>query len=704
MSIDSRAKHQYAKAFGNWEIGNRIGHGSQGKSIVYKITKSNYTYEEDGALKIMNIMEQTGDYSQLSDDLKEMYDKKCLAAEKRAETEIQTMYQLKNNDHIVSCLDHRFERWEDEDSYGEDLLIRMDLYESIGKNMGQRIQYEESEIIRIGKDICIALIACHETGILHRDIKPDNIFKSANGNYLLGDFGVARMTEHTLHAETMIGSYPYAAPEQMGRSGASGYDERIDIYGLGLTLYELANEGRRPFAASEVENDTIEYMLRRLSGEKLPRPSGVGDALAQVILRACAYNPQDRYPSANVLYQALDVISTEGETASALAQLASIEETLPAQAPSLPPQNSPDLEETLLAESNMEEVLTIPAETGLTAVTEPSPKPRKKKIKGLIFAASVLAIACITVFLLSMRKSVVPDFCYVSKRHALKLAGENDLQIKWEKDYSSKIEKGRVIKQSVKSGEKIKRNSTITLVLSKGKKLSVVSDFTNKTWEEAQAEAEKIHVKLSKKEEGSLTVESGRVILQSIQPGSEVEENSTIELVVSVGPHQVSVPQLVGLTEADAMQLCAKNGLEYKKIDQYGTSVDPGKIMAQHVDAGKMVLIGTCIEVDVCIGAPPPSKQEVSEPKEETASSHTVVSKPTPAAAPAPSAEPTPAPSPEPASIEEPAPVSEPAASEEPFPVAEPTLEPEEPSAPVEPSEPEETSETDTSGSQMAEE
>ena len=106
MSIDSRAKHQYAKAFGNWEIGNRIGHGSQGKSIVYKITKSNYTYKENGALKIMNIMEQTGDYNQLSDDLKEMYDKKCLAAEKHAETEIQTMYQLKNNDHIVSCLDH----------------------------------------------------------------------------------------------------------------------------------------------------------------------------------------------------------------------------------------------------------------------------------------------------------------------------------------------------------------------------------------------------------------------------------------------------------------------------------------------------------------------------------------------------------------------------------------------------------------------
>lgn len=568
VSIDLRAKQQYKQQFDDWKIQNRIGHGSQGKSIVYKITKSNYTYQEDGALKIMNIMEQTGNYQQLPPDLKQLYDQKCIAAEKRAETEIQTMYQLKTNDHIVSCLDHRFAHWEEEDSYGEDLLIRMDLYESIRTHNGIHISYEEPEIIRLGKDICLALIACHGKGILHRDIKPDNIFKSENGRYLLGDFGVARITEHTLHAETMIGSYPYAAPEQLGAPGATGYDARIDIYGLGLTLYELANDGLRPFVTSELENDAIDPMLKRLAGEPLPTPSGVSDALAAVILKACAYHPQDRFSSAKAFYRALDTVSD--------------------------PEHA----------SHSNEAFPVPQKEDLKPHPQKNRRPSLKK-KGILLVASFATLACLSLFLLSMRRSVVPDFCYVSKRHAQKLAGESNLQIKWGKDYSGKIEKGRVIKQSVKSGTKVKRGSTITLILSKGKKMTVVPDFSNKTWEEAQAEAQALHIKLSKKEEGSMTIEAGQVILQSIQSGSKIEENSNVELVVSLGPQQVAVPQLVGLTEEEAMQLCAKNGFGYKKIDQYGTSVDRGKILEQHIPAGEMVLKGTCIEVEVCVGAAP---------------------------------------------------------------------------------------------------
>ncbi|MGN0483645.1 MAG: PASTA domain-containing protein [Lachnospiraceae bacterium] len=639
MSIDFRTEQQYKEVFGDWKIGKKIGHGSQGKSVVYGIKKSNYTFEETGAVKVMNIMEQTGAYRHMPGPLKEEYEKKCREAEKRAETELRTMYQLKGNPHIVSCLDHQFRKWEDEDTYGEDLLIRMDLYQSIRKHQGKRNVYTEKEIVQIGKDICMALMDCHKKGILHRDIKPDNIFIDENGMYLLGDFGVARITQNTLTAETQTGSYPYAAPEQMGAFGIVEYDQKIDIYGLGLTLYELANHGCRPFAATEIENNDTALIFKRLSGEKLPKPKGVGKELCDVILKACEYKPQDRYQSAEEFYQALEAVSAK--EASFL-----------------------NLDETVLAQKNFREVR--------------QPKKQKKtgQLMGIIMV--LILLAGMAVYLSFPNKTKVPDFSTFSQEQAEKLAKEHALTISWEKEYSDQVKKGIVIKQNVKAGEMVKQNTTIKLVLSKGKKLVAVSDFTNMTWEEAVQEADKLHIKVTKKEEESATVEVGRVISQSVKVGKKVKKDSTVELAISVGQQPVSVPQLVGLYEADAIQACATCGLQYQKIDTYGEAEDAGKVIQQNIAAGEMVAKGTCIVVKVCVGA-----KETSDGKNTSKSNHTdstVTPEPAPEPAPTPTSEP--APTSAPASEPEPAPVSEPdEASQPPEPVE--TIDPAESTKPA---------------------
>ena len=165
--------------------------------------------------------------------------------------------------------------------------------------------FSEKEIIKIGCDICKALILCHSKGIIHRDIKPDNIFYSRDGNFKLGDFGISKSLADPIHgyAGTGIGTFAYLPAEQL----KGKYNKLVDIYSLGLVLYELSNRNRLPFAQSR--DTTDQEVIKRLSGESLPVPSEASPELAKVILKACAFHPKDRYASAEEFLAALEGIS-----------------------------------------------------------------------------------------------------------------------------------------------------------------------------------------------------------------------------------------------------------------------------------------------------------------------------------------------------------------------------------------------------------
>ena len=170
------------------------------------------------------------------------------------------------------------------------------------------------ELIRLGKDICKALILCEARHIIHRDIKPENILISKFGDYKLGDFGVARVQDHTTNA-TKMGTHGYAAPEvEHGQK----YGKEADIYSLGITLYWLLNNRRMPFLNADEPVTAMknqEALRRRYEGEKLPAPKNGSQKLKQIVLKACAYRPVDRYRSAQELYDALAELS-DAHTAS----------------------------------------------------------------------------------------------------------------------------------------------------------------------------------------------------------------------------------------------------------------------------------------------------------------------------------------------------------------------------------------------------
>ncbi len=303
MSTESRGS-KYGGIFGNWRAEKLLGTGSGGKSAVFSICRNNGGWMEYNAMKVVCIGQARG--TRQGGESAEIRRRK-----QQAEQRLRCIEQLRNTPNLADCLDHRFVSWQDADSFGTDLLIRTERLPSLRSRMRSTGVLEETEILRVGRDICRALAVCHDTKLLHGNIKPENIFLSFDGSCKLGDFSLSG----SLDDQPSPGIRPYLAPEQL----SGQYDERSDIFCLGLVLYELANGNRLPFADAGCVRES--QVRQRLSGEIFPIPQGISPALAHVILTACAYLPRNRYKSALEMLDALERLPDRDDRALAQARL-----------------------------------------------------------------------------------------------------------------------------------------------------------------------------------------------------------------------------------------------------------------------------------------------------------------------------------------------------------------------------------------------
>ena len=226
--------------FRGWTVVRKIGHGSFGN--VYEIRRDRYGLTERSAMKVITIPQDPDEIQAYLRDgyapetLRNMYD----GSRASVLAEYQMMAKLKDCPNIVRCED--IEIVMDPDEIGSTIYIRMELLTPI-REYDKLQSYSEKETIKLCSDICNLLTRCEAEGIVHRDIKPGNIMVSDQGDYKLGDFGIARSMDHTTMA-TMIGTMNYMAPEvYLGRK----YGHTADIYSLGLVLYWLMNNRRMPF-------------------------------------------------------------------------------------------------------------------------------------------------------------------------------------------------------------------------------------------------------------------------------------------------------------------------------------------------------------------------------------------------------------------------------------------------------------------------
>ena len=287
-----------------WEIVKYLGGGAYG--VVYEIERNISGIQEKAALKIVS---RPKDNSEIESYYDNGYDEASIISSYESEIrnyikEYKVMKELQGQSNIVSCDD--FKVVPHENGIGADIFIRMELLTSLAQVLRKK-KLSEQEIIKLGKDISHALILCESKNIIHRDIKPANIMVSQFGDYKLGDFGVSKIMDHTTYA-TKMGTQEYQAPEVVHMEK---YGHTADIYSLGITLYWLLNNRRMPFIdangkiTAELKDEAMD---KRYRGEKLPAPKNGSDELKRIVLKACAYRPENRYASAQEMYDALDKI------------------------------------------------------------------------------------------------------------------------------------------------------------------------------------------------------------------------------------------------------------------------------------------------------------------------------------------------------------------------------------------------------------
>ena len=287
-----------------WQIeGKPLGRGSFG--VVYKAVRRDHNVESYAAIKMISIPSDSSEVDSLRSEGLDMNATRTYlqGIVNDFVSEIQLMESLKGVQNIVSVEDYKVV--EKTDEIGWDIYIRMELLTSFNAYICDK-KLTEEEVIKLGCDICTALEICGQRNIIHRDIKPENIFINDFGYFKLGDFGIARKMENMTGGFSQKGTFNYMAPEV---ATSSDYDARVDTYSLGIVLYRLLNGNRLPFLDTEKQllnpNERRNAVDRRLRGEELPAPCDASPAMADLILRACAYDPNMRFDSAIEMKQAL---------------------------------------------------------------------------------------------------------------------------------------------------------------------------------------------------------------------------------------------------------------------------------------------------------------------------------------------------------------------------------------------------------------
>ena len=304
--MEHEAYRPGAQVLGDWNIVSCLGEGSYGK--VFEIERSEFGQTYRAALKVITVPQSSAEVRSVISEGMSVSQAEAYfhGIVEELMHEFSIMFKLKGTANVVSCEDLRV--LEHPDGIGWDILIRMELLHPLLPYVYEH-PMARRDIIRLGIDICKALELCQRYNIIHRDIKPENIFISDNRDYKLGDFGIARTIERTTSGLSKKGTYSYMAPEvYAGRE----YGFSVDTYSLGLVLYRMLNKNRGPFLPQPPEAITFssreQALARRMSGEPLPRPFYGEGRLGEIVLKACAFDPKDRYSSPQQLRQELEAI------------------------------------------------------------------------------------------------------------------------------------------------------------------------------------------------------------------------------------------------------------------------------------------------------------------------------------------------------------------------------------------------------------
>jgi eukaryotic-like serine/threonine-protein kinase len=500
----------------------------------------------------------------------------------------------------------------------------------------------------IARQILAAARFAHEHGIVHRDIKPHNVIVDPQGRVRVLDFGIARAgASEITQTGSVMGTAQYLSPEQ-----AQGLEvtPASDIYSTGVVLYEMLT-GRVPFAG----DSAVAVALKQVSEQPAP-PSAlnpqVPPALDRVVLRALAKDPANRFASAQEFSNALDAAEADpagavsdtamfgavgvppdeaavaaaeedrrrrrrrwiiaGVLCALLAAVAIFALTRPDRinVPSVLDRDV-DQAELVLEDAGFEVAVdAVPSNAERDTVLEQDPRAGEEAEEGSTVTLTVST---------GPGEAEVPDVIGLPVREAVAELRDAEFRFEEERQPSDQVPEGDVISTDPRPGEEARVGSIVTLVVSNGPKLAAVPDVLNQSETSARGELEGAGFVVNAETEES-ELEEGTVIEQDPGPGSRVEEGSQVTIVVSRGPGDVSVPNVVGQSQESATARLAGLGLDVRVVtrDTESESED-GRVLEQSPQGGADLPPGS--EVTIVVGSfvepEEPVEPEPAEPEPE---------------------------------------------------------------------------------------
>ncbi len=463
-----------------------------------------------------------------------------------------------------------------------------------GKNLKQlikrRTKLSLTEVVDIMKQLTDGIAHAHDSFIIHRDIKPQNMLILDNGLVKITDFGIAVALNSTQLTQTnsVMGSVHYLPPEQAAGKGATF---KSDIYSLGIMMYELIT-GKLPFRGE----NAVEIALKQM---KEPIPSirednkEIPQAVENIVLKACAKNPKNRYDTAREMYNDLCTCLDEDRK----------------DEPKLV-YKYPEFDETTKAvKEEVKEINEVNKEESDVSIK----KVNKKKNNNLTWIlGGIVGFICIAIvigLILLPKLTKVPDVKVPDVSNMTVVEAENILKEKGfvvnvnvVEEYNDTVEEGKIIRTSPDINRSIKKGSEITLYRSLGTEKIKIEDYTGMNIYEIKAKLELLGLSVTVESKDVENVEDysdkeDTIIDQSIKEG-ELYKGDQIFLYY---PNVVVFPDLTTYTLQEVQDFAEKYELDLHVVEIETESIEEGTIISQNRTKGTLIVRNAELTVRIAV-------------------------------------------------------------------------------------------------------
>ena len=460
------------------------------------------------------------------------------------------------------------------------------------------------ETVYFALQIAKALEHAHNRGIIHRDIKPQNIMVLRDGTVKVADFGIAHQVskQQTYNKGEAIGSVHYISPEQ---AKGSRIDNRADIYSLGVVMYEMLT-GRLPFEGTNPVDIAIQH-INSIPLSPSDYVKDIPEAIENITMKAMSPRLSQRYSSADELIADLEKVRNDPHVKIEFNNASDVERDAKEEATRKLNYNS---------EIEKIKVKRMGEETRRMEPKEEEPEEKESflsKNGGVLFnvAAVLLFIGGILYFVIS----ILNPFS-TGESNALKapdLVGKFYEDVVKNEEYSSfnivekqsvydeKYTAGTIIEQTPEKGKTIEEGDTIEVVVSKGAKSETLSNLVGMEYRQAEIELEKLGIPFREEWEYSDKYSQNEIISMTPPAGTEISEDITVVLTISKGKEikNVKTPNVKGESESSARKILESAGLKVGNVTRVDSTEPDGTVLFQSIPAESEVQEGTSVDLQV---------------------------------------------------------------------------------------------------------